>query len=229
MDWDVRLKSQLQHIADGTQVLQSSFPQHANQTFNSPYGQNWDVLWLGHCGEIFPETLEENNPSSLSAPELRTLSQKYKIHPDPTMPPPHKTIGFQNFTADPYTRWVHVSGGPICTFGYALSLQGARKVLYDLSVDHLAGPFDNALAGLCRWGRSSDRLGMRCLSVTPGVFTHHKAKGWVMGDSDIQTVDGGKKGTLREVGTTENVVWSARLNVRGLLTGEEMRSQYGNE
>ena len=85
--------------------------------------------------------------------------------------------------------------------------------MFDLSIDHLVGPFDNALAGLCRWGRDEGRLEMRCLSVTPPLFVHHKAKGWVNGDSDFQLVGGGKKGELREVGTTEDIVWSARSNI----------------
>jgi hypothetical protein len=104
-----------------------------------------------------------------------------------------------------------------------LSQQGARKVLFDLSVDHLAGPFDNALAGLCRWGREKERLGMRCLSVTPPLFVHHRAKGAVNGDSDIQSIGAGE---LREVGTTENIVWSARRNIRNSLTGGTMESQF---
>lgn len=107
-----------------------------------------------------------------------------------------------------------------------MSQEGARKVLFDLSIDHLVGPFDNALAGLSRWGRNEGRLGMRCLSVTPPLFVHHKAKGWVNGDSDIQLVGGGQKGELREVGTTENIVWSARSNIRQLLVGERMESRY---
>lgn len=226
MDWDVRLKSQLRHIALGTRALQFSSPSHR---LDSPYGDNWDLLWLGHCGEIFPETLKENASKDPNDLDFIHLSSKYTISSDPTVPPPKHVAGFQNFTAHPFTRWVHISGGPICTFAYALSQKGARKVLYDLSVDHLAGPFDNALAGLCRWGRESDRLGMKCLSVTPPVFMHHKAKGYTHGDSDIQNIGGGTKGELREVGTTENIVWSARRNVRAMIMNGKMESQFKDE
>ncbi|KAG4433359.1 hypothetical protein IFR05_011165 [Cadophora sp. M221] len=225
MDWDVRLKSQLQLIARGTQTLQGS----NSQTSDSPYGDDWDLIWLGHCGEVFPEQLEENISKAPESTEYISLATKYTIHEDPTVPAPSHTSGFQNFTASPHTRWVHVTGGPICTFAYALSLEGARKVLFDLSVDHLVGPFDNALAGLCRWGRERERLGMRCYSVTPPVFVHHKSKGYVSGDSDIQLVGGGGKGELREVGSTENIVWSARRSVRELIMGEDMHSQFDEE
>lgn len=33
-------------------------------------------------------------------------------------------------------------------------------------------------------------------------------------------------GRIREKGTTENIVWSARLNVRNMLLGMEMESQW---
>lgn len=84
------------------------------------------------------------------------------------------------------------------------------------------GPFDNALAGLCRWGR--EPLNMKCVSVTPGVFMHHKKKGAVSADSDIQSYGGG--GEVREKGWTENVVWSARNNIRNMMLGLEMESQF---
>ncbi|CZR57570.1 uncharacterized protein PAC_07459 [Phialocephala subalpina] len=223
VDWDVRLKSQLQIIAHGTQALQAIAPSASSPDIdNSPYGNYWDLIWLGHCGEVFPENLPEN----LDKPASDPISRKFIIHADTTVPPPQHAHGFQNFTAEPYTRWVHVTGGPICTFAYALSLSGARKVFFDLSVDHLAGPFDNALAGLCRWEREEERMGMRCLSVTPPVFVHHKAKGKVQGDSDIQ--DFGGNDETRKKGYTENVVWSARDNVRELMLGREMKNQFEN-
>lgn len=118
----------------------------------------------------------------------------------------------------------------MCTFAYALSHRGAQKVLFDLSVDHLNGPYDNSLADLCRYGMEADKLGMRCYSVTPGIFFHHKAKGNVQGDSDIQSVGGdGGSGEVRLMGHTENVVWSARNNVKNLLSGGRMISEYPEE
>jgi hypothetical protein len=224
IEWDVRLKSQLKLAALGARQLQYTSVEMSPNQGESPYGEDWDLLWLGHCGEVFPEQLEENASKPPTDPELVSVSRKYMIAPDFTVPPPEHARGFQNFSAHPFTRWVHISGGPICSFAYALSQEGARKVLFDLSVDHLAGPFDNALARLCRWGREKERLGMRCLSVTPPLFMHHRAKGSMRGDSDIQQVVGG--GELREVGSTENIVWSARCNIRAMIVGATVESQF---
>ncbi|KAI1803550.1 glycosyltransferase family 25 protein [Daldinia bambusicola] len=239
MDWDVRLKPQLEKIAQGARALFPSSPSSSKP--NSPYGDDWDLMWLGHCGEVFPETLDENKEKPADDPGVRYMSRKFAIENDPTVPPRDKLTGLVDFRSRPaFTRWVHVTGAPICTFAYALSQRGARKVLFDLSVDHLAGPFDNALAGLCRravstWGgkedgddgvgeKAGDRgLDAKCVSVTPPVFFHHKARGYVNADSDIQTVQDGQ---VREKGKTENIVWSARNNIKHMLMGTQMESQY---
>jgi GR25 family glycosyltransferase involved in LPS biosynthesis len=228
MDWDVRLRSQLEQVARGSRELLEPHDENPH----SPYGDNWDVLWLGHCGEPFPELLDENKDKPSDHPGLRYMKHKYVIENDPTVPPPEHTTGLVDFHAHPHTRWVHISAAPICTFAYALSQQGARKVLFDLSVDRLAGAFDNALAGLCRRAVAAvgeehvegDRgLNTRCISVTPPVFFHHKARGRIAGDSDIQ---GGGGDEVREKGTTENIVWSARNNIRNMIMGTEMESQF---
>ncbi|KAI3336318.1 glycosyltransferase family 25 protein [Xylariaceae sp. AK1471] len=211
MDWDVRLKTQLKQVAEGARSI---LPSSAGPS--SPYGDAWDVLWLGHCGEIFPETLPEN----MGKPKY----PKYTIHNDETVPPLSKITGLVDFQKYPeFTRWIHVSGGPICSFAYALSQSGARKVLFDMSVDHLEGPFDNALAGLCRDGASgnADGLQTKCISVTPPLFFHHRARGRITGDSDIQKVENNDV-PIREKGTTENIVWSARNNIRNMMLGLEM-------
>jgi hypothetical protein len=282
MDWDVRIKPLLETVAKGVRTVSGALPDAlypAGRSTagiagpSSPYGDDWDLLWLGHCGEPFPETMQENKGLEEGDEGKLAMSTKYTIHNDATVPPLKGITGLVNFTAYPeHTRWVHPSSAPICTFAYALSQRGARKVLFDLSVDRLSGPFDNALAWLCRravasWPKilrgeklvaegeevgtdKGDRgLDMKCFSVTPPVFFHHKAKGKVSGDSDIQVVGGEKKKDgkdaekkeekkkeeevkkeeVREKGKTENIVWSARLNVRNMLMGWEMASQYDSK
>lgn len=254
MDWDVRLKPQLELTAAGARAVMSSLPdtlfptgRSSSTTPLSPYGDDWDVLWLGHCGEPFPEDLPENKDLPADDPGRQAMSRHWTILNDATVPPLDKITGIVDFKAHAErTRWVHVTGAPICTFAYALSLRGARKILYDLSVDKLSGPFDNALAGLCRRAVGSwsglargeavqgDRgLDTKCLSVTPPLFFHHKARGPVSADSDIQDYGGGggegedtPPSEVRVKGSTENIVWSARLNLLNMIAGREMESQW---
>ncbi len=257
MDWDVRLKPQLERIALGSRSVLSGLPPILAPAAvaaltkpgppSSPYGDGWDVLWLGHCGEHFPENLAENKGLADNDPARAAMSRKYAMANDLTVPPLDQLKGLVDFRAHgEHMRWVHVTAAPICTFAYALSQRGAQRVLFDLSVDRLGGPFDVALSWLCRravgaWssiakaGGELDKadiktdegdLGLRttCLTVTPPLFYHHKAKGPVSGDSDIQMVGGDGKG--REKGATENIVWSARNNLRNMLLDRPLESQF---
>ncbi|CAN8104803.1 unnamed protein product [Discula destructiva] len=264
MDWDVRLKPQLELIATGTRAVLSSLPDILFPTGRgrvssasssspfpvSPYGDDWDILWLGHCGEPFPQELPELKDLPATDPGKQAMSHHFTIFNDATVPPLDKVTGIVDFKAHPErTRWVHVTAAPICTFAYAVSLRGARKILHDLSVDRLTGPFDNALAGLCRravgsWSRQLARgdededdggdrgLDAKCLSVTPPLFFHHKARGLVSADSDIQNYGGVGAGgpspppEVRDRGSTENIVWSARLNLANMIMRREMESQW---
>lgn len=234
MDWDVGVKAQLEQVAQGVQQLlgTSTSPLHST----SPYGDEWDVLWLGHCGEVFPEMLDENQRKPADDASLVYMQRKFVIENDTTVPPRDHLAGLVDFEQYPeHTRWVHITGAPICTFAYALSQRGAKKVLFDLSVDHLMGPFDNSLAGLCRRAVSvagvgkdaltagDSGLNAKCISVTPPLFFHHKAKGTLAGDSDIQTI---ADGAIRQKGSTENIVWSARDNIKNMIMGIPVQSQF---
>lgn len=55
--------------------------------------------------------------------------------------------------------------------------------------------------------------------MQPMLFYHHRAQGLGAKDSDIQVF--GDPGEVREKGFTENIVWSARMNVEKLVVGDE--------
>lgn len=45
-DWDVSLKSQLHTVAEKTPILGNVA---LDQRTLNPYGDEWDLLWLGNC------------------------------------------------------------------------------------------------------------------------------------------------------------------------------------
>lgn len=226
MDWDVHVKGQLDAIARGTRHV----TRDSSRMPKSPYGEGWDILWIGHCGEPFPETLHEN--VALKPEAKAKMSAKYIIKNDQTVPPVSRVsqlVDWSRYQA--HTRVIHRTGAPTCSFAYAVTQQGARKLLYALSVNGLHMAFDDSLAELCRdsigsMGRGLEGrgLGLRCVSVNPTIMFHHRAKGPVSGDSDVQSF--GKDGSIRDKGTTESIQWSMRLNLENILMGRPPVAQF---
>jgi hypothetical protein len=148
-DWDIRLLSQLPELAKGVRSISNipfSEPQY------SPYGDNWDIIWPGHCGDILPQNDD----------------RRYIIeHDDTVAPKAHQTWlkGLKEYPE--YTRMVHRAGAPMCTFGYAVSYRGAEKILMALAIKAGANwAIDNGLGFLCKNGY----LDMKCFSIEPQLF-----------------------------------------------------------
>ncbi|KAH8693419.1 hypothetical protein GQ44DRAFT_635170 [Phaeosphaeriaceae sp. PMI808] len=161
IDWDTRLRSQLSQFAKGAKQLQNN-----TASIDVPYGNEWDLLWIGHDGDPFFDE-----------------SQSFvTIKDDPTVPkladmvvsrvPLLETswlFPLQNFPE--HTRFIHDSFAPIGTLAYAVSFRGAQKLLYHLSVNGLTGPIDYALVIAC------NKAFIRCISVTPTIISTHYSKG----------------------------------------------------
>lgn len=52
-DWDIRLKDIMPQVAQGVKTLVDwpfNKPHHIQYPAIEPYGDTWDVLWIGHCG-----------------------------------------------------------------------------------------------------------------------------------------------------------------------------------
>lgn len=218
MDWDVHIKSQLAQFADAARVMQAEF--HHNQTLAtpSPYGQHWDMLWLGSCATTFGEQL----PEHLQIPDAAHDDRQVLISGDPTVPLEPNVHGNASFSWRDYpsrTRVVYVPGDNICSFSYALSAAGARKALRYMAIEGQNKPFDNHLSDLCRLRVD----GMRCVAIVPSLFFHHRPRGRVSGDSDI---GGGSSDEVREAGFTENILYSTRLNLANLARGLQPEKQW---
>ncbi|KAK5949975.1 hypothetical protein OHC33_008936 [Knufia fluminis] len=213
VDWDVRLHQQLQDFALGSDYLlreyrqdtqaSASSIQHFLTPETSPYGDDWDVLWLGHCG------------SCIASPTRTVLFEN-----DETVPEINKISSFDNrersfMQAYPqHTRVVTRVYDTTCTLAYAVSQRGARALLYELGLQKLNAPFDNMLRDFCEG--QSGRGEHKCVTVLPQLFDHHRRAVSPAFDSDISF----HPGDVREKATTDNVRWSVRLNMAKLLRGE---------
>ncbi len=236
-DWDVDLKAQLELVAQGTRALDAMpkrqhpwLQDHAGEdkapkaTPHSPYGDDWDLLWLGHCGV----TLHQDS------------SQVFRIDNDPTVAPPHRRMSFKSFintTAYPdSTRLVFRTGQGLCVYSYALSYRGAQKLLlnennrkrfvsFDLSMEKLCGSGSSTESGNPDGGWVDDFV---CLSVYPQIIDSHKPAGSTARDSDINTAGDVED---RERGYTFNILRSVRMNLDKLIAwgGWEAMRRQGEE
>ncbi|KAL4748436.1 hypothetical protein BDW72DRAFT_214817 [Aspergillus terricola var. indicus] len=188
VDWDIALRSQMMNISMAVRNLT-----RAPETDRSPYSLEWDVLWLGHCGERWDESIET-------------------IVFNDTHVCPHED--YRGFWPDEIAllpdlkRTVYRSSSPVCTFAYAVTHEGARGILESLGAGQ-GEAFDVQLQIECHSRR------LTCISVVPEVFHQYfpPAQFGVKSDVDI----GNNKGDepvdeLFEsvMGSTENILHSAR-------------------
>ncbi|OQD80293.1 hypothetical protein PENANT_c037G09433 [Penicillium antarcticum] len=188
VDWDVSLRAQMKDIASAVKSLTKT-----TQDEGGPYGRGWDVLWIGHCGEYWQEGFE--------------------------------TVFFDNDAVCPhadYTGWAHQylsripdgkravywSDNPVCSFAYALSHDGARKVL-ELTGAGQGEAFDVKMMGECKAGN------LRCISVAPEVIHQYFPPEDYRLKSLVDIGNGEAPGPEDAVfesikGTTENILHSAR-------------------
>ncbi|PYI33171.1 hypothetical protein BP00DRAFT_367560 [Aspergillus indologenus CBS 114.80] len=202
VDWDVTLKTQLQSYALAVRALQGS---DGNST-GSPYGDDWDILWLGHCG--------------LSC---KTELPVFLSHQDSTVLPPHH---FLPYWRDPppidrpdQTRLVCSVGDAVCSLVYAVSYFGAQKILAALSVNpgqlaeqiDIGAQFDVSLGRMCGHGY------LRCFGAYPSLTGGYQPAGAFSKTSDIHDQDD----NMHEA-YSFGVMYSTMLNVNRLLSGERM-------
>jgi hypothetical protein len=239
-DWDIRIKSQMRDFARASRLLVQPLPgtndnfldpswpePHAgsedpksfdiNQDLtgeptSSPYGDldRWGMLWLGHCGCRFPWAADKNVPlgravipNDISVPSKRRInmgsdiwygdSQLLEQYPD-------------------HTRVVSRSRVNTCSLGYAVSQAGAQRLLYELGIHKVDGPFDMMLRSVCDGVRGRDL--MICLSPQPQLFQHHRPAGPKSRWSDIEDKDG-----ENEEPYSINIRWSTRSNFQRLISG----------
>ncbi|KAK4126790.1 glycosyltransferase family 25 protein [Parathielavia appendiculata] len=255
-DWDVRLKLQMQAFAQAAMVFTQPSNKHTlaekyrdkphpeflvtqlplmTRARDTPYGDGWDVLWLGHCGTEFPATTEPYKPSP-----LRVIIPNDMTVPSPSHLRAHPFALQDNLAQEypPYTRVVHASSGTTCTQAYAVSQRGARKLLWRFGLQTLTTGWDLMLRDWCdglytrpmdpstnedTWGSGRIKTPV-CVTVQPPLFSHHYGKGAA---SDIMAPGGGF--VNKETEMTPYVRISVRLNMERLISGEEAVEQWAED
>ncbi|KAI9696152.1 MAG: hypothetical protein M1820_008293 [Bogoriella megaspora] len=161
VDWDIHLRTvQVPKVAAAVRQLTNS---------NAGYWghpDNWDILWLGHCGDInSAEKFNNPNVTKLSFVD-DTLPSREKMHPD------MRTF-LDRLGIERDIRMVHKTVFPLCSFAYAVTQESARKMLDP----RIAGKekeggcmaYDVRLCEVCR------DLGFACWSSNPELFHHMEA------------------------------------------------------
>ncbi|KIW54398.1 hypothetical protein PV05_06758 [Exophiala xenobiotica] len=211
-DWEVALKAQLFQAARGARWL---LDDTEDKPSHSPYGDGWDVLWLGHSGVT----------------SIETERRRWVVARDPTVTPPKtRTTWFEpkmetwevGPAPDTQTRIYFVSGLGYGSSAWALTLAGAEKVLYELSLNPFNDPIDSGMGKLCAEHKSN----LTCIAPFPAVVGISKPAGPLSRGSDILSgLD--KGGEVRKKPGSERTVFSTRLNMRRILNGStEYESQY---
>ncbi|KAJ2996244.1 hypothetical protein NUW58_g1042 [Xylaria curta] len=206
VDWDVRLRNQLQDFAVSANALaqplanaagsleyaDTTYPNPSDKSPNSlpdlafdrlpattapldsPYGDEWDVLWLGHCGMHFP---------------------------------------FANDVQD-----------GICSLGYAVTRRSARKLLHEVGLRRVNTAFDIMLRWFCEGAGDPNRGYHNCLTTQPSLFQIHLAAGPKKYNSDISD-----HGVGDQEEKTEVLRWSVKMNTEALMGGRtDFVDQYPN-
>ncbi len=240
VDWDIRIRDQLQDFALSAHALTQplrgrpgvyadpTYPKPSDDSLESapemdfyhlpatvpptasPYGDNWDVLWVGHCGMHFPFT------HSKTVPKARVIRLN-----DETVAPKRNLWTFNipftlKETYPEHTRSYHHVQEGVCTLGYALSQRGAQKLLHEVALKDVGAAYDILLRFYCE-GDKGRRAGRQCLATQPGLFQHHRPAGPASAMSDIS--NHGANGEFRDTSMTDMVRWSVRMNADALMEG----------
>lgn len=201
VDWDISIKNQFHNFAIAVRSLQYL---SINQVpTNSPYGDEWDVLWLGHCGM-----------------ECKTDQPYALILNDPTVP---ATRHFLPYLRDPPplerpddARLTCKLKDGVCSNFYAVSQRGAQKILSALSVNpsglaeeiDIGAQFDVSLGRMCGQGY------LNCFGSYPALTGSFRAAGFAK-SSDINSADS-EDSAFASFG----VMYSTMLNINRILKGE---------
>lgn len=214
VDWDVNVKSQLELFARGSSKLQGDSSSASPR--RSPYGNDWDMLWLGHCHSGPHDTGSSSDTQDM-----------YFIKNDATVPPvPFRSGWWDNSHILPEvlvndTRVIYRAASGMCMWGYAVSYEGARKILSIMSLQ--GGDGRQVDVQLSELSKNRD---ITTYGIWPPLFGSHRFAGSEFRDSDIKDKDSDSW----HPEYSANIVYSTTMNVPRLVKGgPDVISQWPND
>ena len=147
----------------------------ADEEYYWGHPDDWELLYLGHCGDYFHDVDSMQVGVGVVHPKdlqqiPHVLFRDYSL-PDPSDIHPFTASLLTAFNVPRKTRIIHKSKFPLCTFGYAVTRATARKLVEELAIPkEVPGrwrhAYDIAILEACR-----DK-GMRCYTINPELFHH---------------------------------------------------------
>lgn len=258
MDWDVSLREQMSDVARGARFLAMSdeeaemFTESGADTPSiagderTPYGTDWDVLWLGHCSAPWETaSVHPNKSRTFTLLNDATVPASKRRYPPPMesqLAPGIPPLHHQGVTVDrnhaPHTRTMYTAEKVYCTWAYAVTFRGAQKILHDMSMQRYNLPYDLGLGSMCQGA-------IECLTVWPPIFGAMRRQGptnsdiglWQDANMIEQKPEAPEAATPpspfidREYTDTVNVLTPMRQNARALISRDRgsVKKQWDDE
>ncbi|GKZ29932.1 hypothetical protein AbraIFM66950_007163 [Aspergillus brasiliensis] len=196
-DWDINIKMQLKGIALGSQQIPKINAPERNATTDSPYGDSWDVLWIGHCGM----KCNSSSPVQMMPHDITAMPSRYL--PPYLYDPPAGTGGNVRMTC--------IMERAACSAAYAITYSASQKVLAALtqSMDDENLDFADLLSELCHNGS------LECYSIYPSLFGR-----WKGGRHEEDSSNNDQGADNRQMPHSSGVMYSTLGNIGRILSGE---------
>jgi hypothetical protein len=208
VDWDIHLRHhQIPLVANGLRKLLNSTSSDPNDAYSALRHHNhpptywgdldqWELLYLGHCGDYFDLKYWPELPHEIFNDD--SLPPLERMHPDTE--DWLREVGLSH-----KQRMVHKSRKPLCSFAYGVTRESAKRILRDLRTEedgHGTWAYDVRLLEACR------DMGWKCYTANPELFHHMDEH-----DSAITEINGKPLFPLKEKGddnSTPNIACGAR-------------------
>ena len=211
VDWDMRIKDSMVGLGEGVKAIadwpfeppqpkDSKHPRNFEkqmQTF-SPYGDKWDLVWMGHCGSSADGNGRIYAWNDTGAPD-EEHAWSFAERPGEGHRPPGTRIVFQMRKT-------------VCTTAYMISNQGARK--FEKIFREANSPIDLKI-----WSDCEHNPDLSCLGVWPQIISMAESK------TNIKHTEGGQ--AFGHEVTEEKVVAGNGIQISARVNAKEGLAQLG--